>query len=118
MGLYDFSLYDMICRNARCFRDRSAWFEVDTGTTTTFGQYKKQVDRLAAGLHQVGIKTGDRIGVVGKNSLGFFQIYGDLNGPALIQDHAAHVDHGRVGGAIRRLDRHDRRGGVQRDGIP
>ncbi len=76
MGLYDFSLYDLICRNARCFRDRPAWFEVDTGTTTTFGQYKKQVDRLAAGLHQVGIKTGDRIGVVGKNSLGFFQIYG------------------------------------------
>jgi long-chain acyl-CoA synthetase len=35
-----------------------------------------QVDRLAAGLQHVGIKTGDRIGVVGKNSLGFFQIYG------------------------------------------
>ena len=76
MGLYDFSLYDLICRNARCFRNRPAWFEADTGTTTTFGQYKKQVDRLAAGLQQDGIKTGDRIGVVGKNSLGFFQIYG------------------------------------------
>ena len=76
MGLYDFSLYDMIGRNARCFRNRPAWFEADTGTTTTFGQFKLQVDRLAAGLQQAGIKTGDRIGVVGKNSLGFFQIYG------------------------------------------
>ena len=76
MGLYDFSLYDMICRNARCFRNQPAWFEADTGTTTTFGQYKMQVDRLAAGLQQIGIKTGDRIGVVGKNSLSFFQIYG------------------------------------------
>ena len=76
MGLYDFSLYDLIDRNARCFRNRPAWFEADTGTTTTFGQFKVQVDRLAAGLQQLGIKTGDRIGVVGKNSLGFFQIYG------------------------------------------
>jgi acyl-CoA synthetase (AMP-forming)/AMP-acid ligase II len=76
MGLYDFSLYDLICRNARCFQNRPAWFEADTGTTTTFGQYKNQVDRLAAGLKQAGINTGDRIGVVGKNSLGFFQIYG------------------------------------------
>jgi len=76
MGLYDFSLYDLICRNARCFRNRPAWFEADAGTTTTFGQFKVQVDRLAVGLQQAGINTGDRIGVVGKNSLGFFQIYG------------------------------------------
>ncbi len=76
MGLYDFSLYDLICRNAQCFRDQPAWFEADTGTTTSFGQFKAQVDRLAAGLQQAGIKIGDRIGVVGKNSLAFFQIYG------------------------------------------
>ena len=76
MGLYDFSLYDLIGRNAQCFRNRPAWFEADTGTTTTFGQFKLQVDRLAAGLQQAGIKNGDRIGVVGKNSLAFFQIYG------------------------------------------
>ena len=76
MGLYDFSLYDLIRRNAQCYQNRPAWFEADTGTTTTFGQFKAQVDRLAAGLHQAGIKTGDRIGVVGKNSLAFFQTYG------------------------------------------
>ena len=76
MGLYDFSLYGLIHRNAQCFRNRPAWFEADTGKTTTFGQFKGQVDQLAAGLQQAGIKTGDRIGVVGKNSLDFFQIYG------------------------------------------
>ena len=76
MGLYDFSLYDLIHRNAQCFRNQPAWFEADTGTTTTFGQFKAQVDRLAAGLQQAGVKSGDRIGVVGKNSLAFFQIYG------------------------------------------
>jgi acyl-CoA synthetase (AMP-forming)/AMP-acid ligase II len=76
MGLYDFSLYDLICRNAHCFQDRPAWYEADTGTTVTFGQFKDQVDRLAAGLQSAGINVGDRIGVVGKNSLAFFQIYG------------------------------------------
>ena len=76
MGLYDFSIYDLIHRNAQCFRNQPAWFEADTGTTTTFGQFKAQVDRLAAGLQQAGVKSGDRIGVVGKNSLAFFQIYG------------------------------------------
>jgi acyl-CoA synthetase (AMP-forming)/AMP-acid ligase II len=76
MGIYDFSLYDLICRNAQCYQNRPAWFEADTGTTTTFGQFKEQVDRLAAGLQQAGIATGDRIGVVGKNSLAFFQLYG------------------------------------------
>ena len=76
MGLHDFSFYDLICRNDRCFQDRPAWFEADTDTTLTFGQFKSQVDRLAAGLQRAGIRTGDRIGVVGKNSLAFFQLYG------------------------------------------
>ena len=76
MGLTDFSFYDLICRNAQCFRDRTAWLEADSGKRITFEAYKLQVDRLAAGLQQAGIRTGDRIGVVGKNSLAFFRIYG------------------------------------------
>lgn len=76
MGLYDFTLYDLICRNAVCHGGKPAWYEADTGQTVTFGQFKTQVDRLAAGLQKAGITTGDRIGVVGKNSLSFFQIYG------------------------------------------
>jgi len=76
MGLYDFSFYDLICRNARCFSNLPAWYEADTGATSTFAEFKDQVDALAAGLQQAGICAGDRIGVVGKNSLAFFQIYG------------------------------------------
>jgi long-chain acyl-CoA synthetase len=34
------------------------------------------VDRLAAGLQQAGILKGDRIGVLGKNSLEYFLLYG------------------------------------------
>jgi long-chain acyl-CoA synthetase len=76
MGLNDFSFYDLICRNARCFQNRPAWLEADTGAVVTFGQFKSRVDRLAAGLQNAGIHSGDRIGVVGKNSLAFFQLYG------------------------------------------
>ena len=75
MGLYDFSLYDLVRRNAHIFRNRPAWFEADTGETVTFGQFKARVDQLATGMRQAGVHTGDRVGVLGKNSLAYFQIY-------------------------------------------
>ena len=76
MGLYDFGFYDLIERNAVCFCNRPAWFEVDDQRAITFAEYKKRVDRLACGLQAVGIKKGDRIGAFGKNSLEFFCLYG------------------------------------------
>ena len=76
MGLYDFTFYDLIARNAGCFGDRSAWFEVDAENSLTFFQIKEMVDRLAFGLQATGIKKGDRIGVLGKNSFEYFLIYG------------------------------------------
>ncbi len=76
MGLYDFSFYDVICRNAVAFADVQCWCEIDDGRQLTFAEYKKQIDYLAAGLAQWGIKKGDRLGVVGKNSLEFFMLYG------------------------------------------
>jgi long-subunit acyl-CoA synthetase (AMP-forming) len=69
MGLYDFTFYDLVNRNAVAFKDKQAWFEVEDGRTLTFGQYKAQVDRLASGLQAQGIARGDRIGVLAKNSL-------------------------------------------------
>ncbi|MFZ0450512.1 MAG: AMP-binding protein [Desulfatiglandaceae bacterium] len=76
MGLSDFTFYDVIRRNAVSFADYDAWFEVDDGRTITFAGYKKQVDRLAAGLQKKGIQKGDRLGVLAKNSLEYFLIYG------------------------------------------
>ena len=76
MGLYDFGFYDLIERNAVCFCNRPAWFEVDDQRVITFAEYKNRVDRLACGLQAVGIKKGDRIGAFGKNSLEFFCLYG------------------------------------------
>ncbi len=76
MGLYDFSFYDLITRNAVAYADCPCWREIDDGRQLTFADYKKQVDQLARGLSGIGIKKGDRLGVVGKNSLEFFLVYG------------------------------------------
>ena len=76
MGLYDFTFYDLIDRNAVCFGDSAAWFEVDDHRTMTFVQYKEMVDRMACGLQRSNIKKGDRIGVLGKNSREYFILYG------------------------------------------
>jgi long-chain acyl-CoA synthetase len=76
MGLYDLSFYDVVNRNAVAFGEKQAWFEVEDGRTLTFAQFKGQVDRLAAGLQKAGIGKGDRIGVLSKNNLEFFLLYG------------------------------------------
>jgi len=76
MGLYDFTIYDLINRNAVSFKDKVAWFEIDDNRTLTFAQYQGMVDRLACGLQKTNIKKGDRIGVLGKNSLEYFLLYG------------------------------------------
>ena len=76
MGLYDLSFYDVINRNAQAFGGKLCWYEFDDDRRLTFAEYKATVDQLAAGMSQAGIRKGDRIGVVGKNSLEFYLIYG------------------------------------------
>ena len=76
MGLHDYTFYDLINRNAVAFGHRPAWFEVDDQRQVTFGEFKQQVDRLACGLQKIGIRKSDCIGVLGKNSLEYFLLYG------------------------------------------
>ena len=76
MALYDFTFYDLINRNAVCFKNLPAWLEGDDGRHLSFGEFKDHVDRLAAGLQQAGVRKGERIGVLGKNSLEYFLLYG------------------------------------------
>jgi acyl-CoA synthetase (AMP-forming)/AMP-acid ligase II len=76
MGLYDFTIYDVIKRNARCFTKKPAWLEVSDGREVTFGEIKDMVDHVATGLQHMGLQRGDRIGIVGKNSLEYFLLYG------------------------------------------
>jgi long-chain acyl-CoA synthetase len=76
MGLHDYTFYDLINRNAVSYRNLPAWFEVDDQRSLTFAAYKQKVDQLACGLQKGGFKKGDRIGVLGKNSLEYFLLYG------------------------------------------
>jgi acyl-CoA synthetase (AMP-forming)/AMP-acid ligase II len=80
MGLYDFSLYDVIVRNAEVYGDRPAWLNHDQNTPLTFAQVKELVDRLARSLQGLGCQKGDRIGVMGKNSLEYFLLFGAAAG--------------------------------------
>jgi acyl-CoA synthetase (AMP-forming)/AMP-acid ligase II len=84
MGLYDFTIYDVINRNARCFRQRPAWLDVSDGRELTFGQLKDSVDRLAKGLQDTGVQKGERIGVLGKNSLEYFLLFGAASALGLV----------------------------------
>jgi long-chain acyl-CoA synthetase len=76
MGLQDFTFYDLIKRNAVIYKDKIAWFEAEDNRTFTFLQYQEMVDRLASGIRLSGLKKGDRIGVVGKNSVEYFLLFG------------------------------------------
>jgi long-chain acyl-CoA synthetase len=84
MGLYDFTVYDLIARNARCFKKRPAWLEVSDGRELTFSKLKNMIDHLAKGLQDVGLRKDDRIGVLGKNSLEYFLLYGAASALGLI----------------------------------
>ncbi len=76
MGLYDFTFYNLIQRNAVTFGDRPAWMESSDGRSVSFREFKQRVDRLACGLQRAGITHGRRIAVLGKNSLEYFLLYG------------------------------------------
>ena len=76
MGLFDFTYYSIVCRNAALFGQKTAWYEAGTAKTISFREVKEMTDSLATGLRAKGIIKGDRIGVIGKNSLEYFLLYG------------------------------------------
>jgi long-chain acyl-CoA synthetase len=76
MALHDFTFYDLINRNAVCYGNRPAWLDAEDQRALSFADIKQQVDRLAAGLQKRGVQKGERIGVLGKNSLDYFLLYG------------------------------------------
>jgi len=74
MGLRDFTLFDVIARNARLFGDRTAF--VCDGRRISHGEHLERVERLAAGLADAGIGIGDRVAVLAQNSLEYVDLYG------------------------------------------
>lgn len=74
MGLRDFTLFDIVERNARLYPDRLA-FALD-GERITHADYLARAERLAAGLVRAGIEPGDRIAILSQNNLEFVDLYG------------------------------------------
>jgi acyl-CoA synthetase (AMP-forming)/AMP-acid ligase II len=76
MKLHDLTVNDIIDQNARLFGAKAAWIDTDTGRSLTFSDVKQAVDQMARGLQQAGIEKGDRIGIIGKNCLEYFVLFG------------------------------------------
>ena len=74
MGLRDFTLFDIIERNARLHPNRLAFALGDE--RITHASYRARAEQLAAGLAGAGIRPGDRVGVVSQNNLEFVDLYG------------------------------------------
>jgi acyl-CoA synthetase (AMP-forming)/AMP-acid ligase II len=74
MGLRDFTLFDIIERNARLHPNRLAFALGDE--RVTHASYRAHAEQLAAGLAGAGIRPGDRVGVVSQNNLEFVDLYG------------------------------------------
>ena len=74
MLVQDFTLYDVICRNAQCHADRESIIFNDI--RLTHSQFKEKCDQLAAGLVRMGVEKGDRLGIVAHNCDEFMILYG------------------------------------------
>ena len=67
MGLYDYTLYSFIHRNASVHGDRVC---LKMGAeSVSHARFKTRVDTLAAGLCATGLKRGDRLAVLSLNNL-------------------------------------------------
>ncbi len=76
MSLYDFTIYEMIKKNSLTYGYKIAWYEPEREREITFRKFRESVDKLAKGLMDRGIGKGDRVAVLGKNSLEYFLLYG------------------------------------------
>ncbi len=74
MGLYDYTVYSVIKRDARADGNRIALISGEE--KVTYRGLLEKVDQLACGLSKIGLKSGDRIGVLALNSLEYVYLYG------------------------------------------
>jgi len=66
------TLSALLVRNASVYGEHLAF--VDVGVAVTHSQLAHEADRLAAGLHRAGLRSGDRIAILAYNGLPFVQI--------------------------------------------
>ncbi|HUG36217.1 MAG TPA: AMP-binding protein, partial [Candidatus Limnocylindrales bacterium] len=74
MTVHGFTVYDMIARGALV--DGAAPAVIAGDRQSSFGEFRRQVDRLAGGLHGLGIGKGDRIAILAQNDAAYLDLYG------------------------------------------
>lgn len=74
MGLHDFTLFNVIERNAQVYGNRLAFVSGDQ--RVSHREYAVRVERLTAGLAGIGLVTGDRVAVLAQNCLEYIDLYG------------------------------------------
>jgi len=73
MSFPDFTIYDLIARNAGLYPDQDAI--IHDGRRTTFLAYRRLCDQYAAGLTGEGLAAGDRIAVLSGNDDEFLFLF-------------------------------------------
>ncbi len=73
-SVQNFTLYDVLVRNASAFGDRLALVAED-GAERSFRELRQRVDSLAAGLVGLGLESGDRLAILAQNSAAYVELY-------------------------------------------
>lgn len=74
MQVHDFTLYDMLVRNARIYGERAA--VISPPVCYTFRTFLERVDCLAAGLASLPVQPGERLCILALNHPGYLELYG------------------------------------------
>ncbi len=74
MGLRDFTLHDVVERNARVMGEQTAF--VADGRRISHREYAARVARLAGGLAALGLQPGERVAVLAQNCQEYVDLYG------------------------------------------
>jgi O-succinylbenzoate-CoA ligase len=67
-------IVDLLERNSRIYCDDAAVIVFD-GPRLSYGELRDRVTRLAGGFEHLGVRRGDRVAVVARNGLAFFDVY-------------------------------------------
>jgi fatty-acyl-CoA synthase len=65
--LLDLTIGDLLHRTANCFPDRDAVVSCHQSVRLTWSELSEQADRVARGLHALGMRKGDRVGLWSTN---------------------------------------------------
>ncbi len=67
------TILSMINRNAVLYPDKIAMKEFETGKSCTFKVLKDRTTRIGNAMHDMGLKKGDRIGILSQNSFEYME---------------------------------------------